>query len=194
MYTYSVISQRSPVWFYFLLKPTSLHTASTTPILAIQNVHSDCRTSQDIYSLDADLPLLFHVSRSNIYHWASSMFCFDPWKKEKSLFIVLALENHEGRGTIIFNGVARKWHWDNQLKIANRKTAPKQLFSPNCDNMSTYWHVQKLGGQEGKILIQVEEDTQTSSFTFENICFKFTAYTLWHSLIYAESSWRSGPF
>lgn len=36
MYTHSVISQRSPYWFYFLVKPTSSHTTSPSPLLAIQ--------------------------------------------------------------------------------------------------------------------------------------------------------------
>lgn len=186
MYTHSVISQRSSAWFYFLVKPASLHTASAIPVLAWK-VHSDRRTSQAIYSLDAALALLFHLWKSNIYQLASSMFFCDPWKKNPFSLPSLwkTTEAEAAPPSVEWPG---KMQQNVQLKIADimqdRKMTLKQLFYPN------WQHVNILNCSEAwQPQIQVEGDTQASSLTYESIYAKFPAYhygTAWFRLNHLE--------
>lgn len=194
MYTHSVISQRSLNRFYFLVKPTSLHTTSPAPIFAIQMYIQTAGHPKRF--IPVMLLFLFFFSRFKVKYLSFGIFYALLWslKGRKFLFLALSLENHEGRGTMALSEVANRVLEDHQIHTADGKMAQKQLFSPNYGNMSTYWHIQKLGSLAGKMLIQVEEDTGTSSLTFENICFKFTAYMLQHSVVYAALFWRSGPF
>lgn len=196
MHTHSVISQRSPNWFYFLVKPTSLHTTSPAPAFAIQ-----------MYSQTAGHPgrfipmmllflfffFFFHVSKSNISLSASPMLYFDPWERENSFSLpslwkttkVEALgsqwsgQQDAGRQS---NSHSR---WEDGSEII---VFPKLWQHVNILTHSKAWHPGRKNANSGwgrhwDIFL-----------TFEKICFKFTAHMLRHSVVYAELFWRSGPF
>lgn len=151
MYTHPVISQRSPGWFFFLVKLTFLHSASPAPISAIQNVHSDHRTSQEIDSLDAALP--FFIFESQIFIiW--HLPCFALILERKNALSLPSL----GKTT---KAKQHRLQWSGQggcsktsssrLQIMqDRKMPLKQLLPPNSRNTSMYWITQKPGFWEEK--------------------------------------------
>lgn len=193
MYTHSVISQRSPSWFYFLVKSTSLHTTSPAPVFAIQMYIQSAGHPKRFIPRMLLFLFFFFMFQSQIFlFWHLLCFALIP-ERVKIPFPC----PHSGKSWRQRQGGCQ---WSGQQDAGrqsnshSRWEAPKLLFSPNYGNMSTYWHIRELGILAEKMLIQVEEDTGTSSLTFEKICFKFTAHTLWHSMVYAELFWRSGPF
>lgn len=151
MYTHPVISQRSPGWFFFLVKLTFLHSASPAPISAIQNVHSDHRTSQEIDSLDAALP--FFIFESQIFIiW--HLPCFALILERKNALSLPSL----GKTT---KAKQHRLQWSGQggcsktsssrLQIMqDRKMPLKQLLPPNSRNTSMHWITQKPGVWEEK--------------------------------------------
>lgn len=195
MYTHSVISQRSPNWFYFLVKPTSLHTTSPAPVSAIQMyIQSAGHPKRFIPMMLLFLFSFFSCSKVKYFFFGISYALLWPLKERKFLFLTLTLEIHEGRGTVALSEVASRMQEDNQIHTADGKMAPKIIVLPklwqhvNISTPSKAWHPGRKNANSG------EEDAGTSSLTFEKIRFKFTAYVLWHSVVCAELFWRSGPF
>lgn len=108
MHTHSVISQRSPNWFYFLVKPTSLHTTSPAPAFAIQMYSQTAgHPGRFIPMMLLFLFFFFFFSCFKVKYFSFGISYALLWslRERKLLFLALTLENHEGRGT----GLSVKW-------------------------------------------------------------------------------------
>lgn len=142
MYTHSVISQRSPNWFYFLVKPTSLqslHTTSPVPVFAIQMyIQTAGHPERFIPMMLLFLFSFFHVPESNIYLLASPRLYFDPWKRKNSFSLPSLWKNMKAEALWL----SEKWPAGCRKTIKLRQQMGRQLQN-DCfpQTMATYQHI-----------------------------------------------------